>query len=146
VTANNTNQTIKVKRNWVLISLLFLGIYTLAFLVGVLLQADFTLTSVGSGVISLVGCGLFYKTHFNKPVIIATADSIWTGYLKKVKWDRIKDIRIEKHRPHKSPSATTELVIETTAGYKDEFDMLYLDAEANTLLYQLRQHWLSSKA
>lgn len=92
-----------------------------------------------------VFCG-YYLTPivFNKPVISASKDGLWTRKLKLVSWHSIKDIRIEKSTrfsPKGFGRVDIDLIIEITNGSTDTFDIMYLNVDGEALSKELIKYW-----
>ncbi len=137
--------TITAHRGGRAVIFIYIGVFLIAAPIGTSLKVPPYYLWVAIGLLAVMA-GTFLPPYiFNKPVIKADADGLWTSETGLLRWNLIQDIRAERSK--KSPLSTSvantelHLCIETKDGETVKFNLLYLNADYNTFPAALRNIW-----
>lgn len=101
------------------------------------------------GVVAVMSMNTLSAMVFNKVIIRATKEGIWTNKLSQVPWNQVKDIRLEKTSTFNAGNMTSttaiDLIIETMDGRESSFWGGFLNRDATQLCDSLNDFWKSHK-
>jgi hypothetical protein len=99
------------------------------------------------GLVAVMSMNTLSAMVFNKVIIRATKEGIWTSKLNLVTWNQVKDIRIERtstfNTGNMTSSVSIDLIIETTDGRESNFWGGFLNTDPTLLCASLNKFWRS---
>ena len=146
----NLPETIEVKRGGLAQYFIYLPIIILFGLINTVFKIPppyLYYVFMAIGVVALMSMNALSAMVFNKVIIRATKEGIWTRKLNLVPWNQVKDIRLQKtntfNAGNMTGSTSIDLVIETTDGRESNFWGGFLNTDPNLLCASLNKFWRS---
>ncbi|MBK7149741.1 MAG: hypothetical protein IPH78_13225 [Bacteroidetes bacterium] len=138
-----TQKTLETKRGGYAVAFIYGAIFLVITGAVKLLGITSPYFFMGAAVLTVMVSFYLMPLVFNKPLIKASQDGLWTKSLNSVSWSQVKDIYIEK-----VPGFSTKglgrmdiyLIIETTDNRDDKFDVMYL-AGGEAFALELIRYW-----
>lgn len=141
---NSLPEKIEAKRGGYAVVFIYAGIFIVAAYIQTQLKQTTYYLYMAIAIIALFGGYYLSPIVFNKAVISASKDGMWTRKLNLVSWNSIKDIRIEESTRFSAKGfgrIDIDLIIETTNGSTDTFDVMYLNVDGVALSKELIKYW-----